>query len=35
MQQRRYENPDLYIQEKMKQFQLVDMREQYHDLIQE
>ena len=30
-----YDNPDIYIQEKMKQFRLVDMRKQYEDLIQE
>lgn len=35
MQQMTYDNPDLYIQEKMKQFRLVDMRKQYEDLIQE
>ena len=35
MQQMTYDNPDAYIQEKMKQFRLVDMREQYEDLIQE
>ena len=35
MQQMIYDNPDSYIQEKMKQFRLVDMREQYEDLIRE
>ena len=30
-----YDNPDTYIYEKMKQFRLVDMREQYDDLIVE
>lgn len=27
-------NPDIYIKEKMKQFHLVDMREQYNELIE-
>lgn len=30
-----YDNPDTYIYEKMKQFRLVDMREQYDNLIAE
>lgn len=30
-----YDNPDTYIHEKMKQFRLVDMREQYDELIAE
>ena len=30
-----YDNPDIYIHEKMKQFRLVDMRKQYDELISE
>ena len=35
MQQITYTDPDIYIEEKMKQFRLVDMREQYHELIED
>lgn len=35
MQQIMDTNPDIYIEERMKQFHLVDMREQYHELIED
>ena len=35
MQQITHTNPDSYIEEKMKQFRLVDMREQYQELIED